>query len=58
MNKWLIGLINAIIGGAAVSIVAYVATPTTSFKALGIVALIGAVVAVANYVQQYPIPLE
>lgn len=60
-EKWLKGLISAIIGGAANSITVMVVDPLTfnmrgGAGKLGTVALISAIVAAAMYLKQSPLP--
>jgi len=62
-NKWLKGLLSAVIGGAANAITVSVVEPT-SFNLqegagkLGTVALVSAIVAAAMYLKQSPLPKE
>lgn len=60
-QKWLKGLISAIIGGAANSITVMVVEPTSfnlqeGLLKLGAVALVSAIVAGAMYLKQSPLP--
>lgn len=60
-DKWLKGLISAVIGGAANSVTVMVVEPT-SFNLhegagrLGTVALVSAIVAAAMYLKRSPLP--
>ena len=59
--KWFKGLIAAAIGGAANSITVMIVDPQTfniqtGLKSVGAVALIAAIVAVATYLKQSPLP--
>lgn len=60
-QKWLKGLISAIIGGAANSITVMIVEPTQfnldeGLGKLGTVALVSAIVAAAMYLKQAPVP--
>ena len=61
MEKWLKGLLSAIIGGAANAITVMVVDPTNfnlneGLAKLGTVALVSAIVAAAMYLKQSPLP--
>ncbi len=61
MKIWLKGLLSAIIGAAANSIVLMIADPltfnlTTGLGKVGTVALVSAIVAAALYLKQSPLP--
>lgn len=63
MNKWLKGLLSAIIGGAANSITVMVVEPTSFNLQEGLskllsVAAVSAIVAAAMYLKQSPLPVE
>ena len=60
-NKWIKGLISAIIGGAANSITVMIVDPIAfnmqdGAGKLGMVALVSAIVAAAMYLKQSPLP--
>ena len=62
-NKWLKGLISAVIGGAANSITVMIVDPIAfnldeGATKLGTVALVSAIVAAAMYLKQSPLPSE
>ena len=62
-NRWLKGLISAVIGGAANSITVMVVDPIAfnlqeGAGKLGMVALVSAIVAAAMYLKQSPLPTE
>ena len=59
--RWIKGIISAAIGGAANSVSAIAIAPETfnfneGLNKLGLMAGIGAIVAVANYLKQSPLP--
>lgn len=61
MNNWLRGLISAVIGGAANSITVMIVDPVAfnlqdGAGKLGTVALISALLALAMYLKQSPLP--
>ena len=61
MNNWLRGLISAVIGGAANSITVMIVDPIAfnfndSAGKLGTVALVSAILALAMYLKQSPLP--
>lgn len=61
MNKWVKGLISAAIGGAANAVTVMVVDPMAfnlndGLGKLGSVALVSAIVAVAMYLKQSPVP--
>lgn len=60
-QKWLKGLISAAIGGAANSITVIIVAPDTfnlqeGLPKLGAVAIVGAIVAAANFLKKSPLP--
>ena len=60
-QKWLKGLVSAVIGGAANAITVMIVDPTQfnlgdGAAKLGTVALVSAIVAAAMYLKQSPIP--
>jgi hypothetical protein len=62
-DRWLKGLISAIIGGAANSITVMIVDPIAfnlqeGAGKLGTVALVSAIVAAAMYLKQSPLPLN
>lgn len=62
-NKWIKGLISAIIGGAANSITVMIVDPLAfnmqdGAGKLGMVALVSAIVAAAMYLKQSPLPSD
>jgi hypothetical protein len=60
MSIWLKGLLSAVLSGAAVGATAVFVMPITvsteSFKILGYMVLVGAVVGLLNYLKQSPLP--
>lgn len=61
MNNWLRGLISAVIGGAANSITVMIVDPVAfnlqeGAGKLGTVALVSALLALAMYLKQSPLP--
>lgn len=63
MNKWIKGLISAIIGGAANAVTVMVVDPLAfnlgeGLSKLASVALVSAIVSAAMYLKQSPLPGE
>lgn len=60
-NLWIKGLVSAAIGGAATAVSTMVVAPETfnleeGLQKLGMVAIVSAIVSVANYLKGSPLP--
>jgi hypothetical protein len=55
LNKWLKGLLSAVIGGAAASVATYLNTGQLNGKQLGGAALVGALTTGAAYLMKSPL---
>ena len=56
VRVWLSGLVAALVSGAATGITTSIVLPETSAEDLGKVMIMGALIGVAGYLKQSPIP--
>lgn len=58
-RKWGIGLLSALLSGVGNAVAVYLVVPESlSWERLGLVALFGAIIGVANYIKQFPLPVK
>ena len=58
VRVWLSGLVAALVSGAATGITTSIVLPETSAEDLGKVMIMGALIGVAGYLKQSPLPGE
>lgn len=56
VRVWLSGLVAAVVSGAATGVTTSIVLPETALQDLGKIAVMGALIGLAGYLKQSPIP--